>query len=51
MNLNDQLRSGLSAAIAGFPDSAVGRAATSQWAACMAERDHPYRSRSDAMNA
>lgn len=51
VNLNDQLRSGLSAAIAGFPDSAVGRAATSQWAACMAERDHPYRSRSDAMNA
>jgi Rieske Fe-S protein len=50
-SVNDQLRSGLSAAIAGFPDSDVGRTVTSQWAACMAERGHDYASRSDAINA
>ena len=49
--VNDQLRSGLSAAIADFTDSDVGRQVTSRWAACMAEHGHQYQSRSDAVNA
>lgn len=49
--VNDQLRSSLSAASDGFPDSDVGRAVTTRWAACMAERDHQYRSRIDAITA
>lgn len=50
-SLNDQLRSGLSAAIAGFADSDIGRTVTSRWAACMSDRGHEYQSRSDAINA
>ena len=50
-SLNDQLRSDLSAAIASFPDSDIGRAVSSRWAACMSERGHQYRSRGDAINA
>lgn len=51
INVNDQLRAGLSAAIAGFAGTEVGRSATSRWAACMAERGHEYPSRSDAIGA
>lgn len=49
IEINDQLRSSLSAAIDGFPDSDIGRIATSRWVACMAERDHQYELRIDAI--
>jgi hypothetical protein len=48
-DVNDQLRIGIGAAIDGFPDSDVGRAATTEWATCMAERGHDLGSRSDAI--
>ena len=51
INVNDQLRGSLSAAIDDFPASDLGRAVTSRWAECMAERAHQYQSRVDAITA
>lgn len=49
--INDQLRSGIASAIAGFRDSEIGSTVTSQWAACMADKGQLFTSRSDAFDA